>query len=266
MNKDGFVDTRNSAPIAFLLQTLVAQCIAAAIAVIMWPVLNSVPLVLAAASGSAALTSVLLRLSVPWIAINASLPLACFASLSLEIPSEFFFIAFAILASIYVPAFWTRVPYYPTQRAAYPLILAELPTDRPFTFIDVGCGFGDLLCFLQRQRPNGLFIGIEVGPLPFLISQARAIFRPHMKIRFQSMWACSFSDFDTVYAFLSPAPMERLWTKASIEMREGTTFISNSFPAPAKASETIPLRDERRGSLYIYRMPGTMATNNRASH
>jgi hypothetical protein len=42
-----------------------------------------------------------------------------------------------------------------------------------------------------------------------------------------------------VYAFLSPAPMPRLWEKICAEMKPGSLFISNSFPVPGQAPDRV---------------------------
>jgi SAM-dependent methyltransferase len=148
------------------------------------------------------------------------------------------------------------VPYYPTPRAAYGIILAELPVDRPFRFLDVGCGFGDLILTLAKHRPNGTFIGIELGPLPCLIGRLRAgaSSNRNVQVLARDMWSYPFSDFDLVYTFLSPAAMTRIWDKAQCEMPPGSTFITNSFPVPAPAQEEIKVRDQRASVLYIHRM------------
>jgi hypothetical protein len=60
-----------------------------------------------------------------------------------------------------------------------------------------------------------------------------------------------------VYAFLSPAPMPRLWTKALAEMAPGTLLVSNTFTIPGVAPEqTIVLPGRSDARLYVYRLPG----------
>jgi len=248
------VDKRPLGPVIFFLSTLACQAIAAGCAILAWKISFSVTVTLLMAAATAWAAARFLRLPTPWLILNALLPFGAASALATEIPPGIFLAVFVALAATYVPAFWTRVPYYPTQRAAYALILAELPVDRPFTFIDLGCGFGELLRFLQARRPNGTFVGIEIGPLPFLVAKVRSLAHRSISVRFQSMWSCNLSHFDIVYTFLSPAPMERLWKKARAEMKAGSTLISNSFPAPAEASETLALRDARDSSLFIYRM------------
>jgi SAM-dependent methyltransferase len=179
------------------------------------------------------------------------------SSFIVGIPAYVYLALLLVTLCIYLPAFWTRVPYYPTPRLAYPYIVAELPLDHEFNLLDIGSGFGEMLIFLAKQRPNGQFTGIEIGIIPFLVSFLRAkIARlPNVRFSYRSMWSTNLEPFTYVYAFLSPAPMERLWAKARAEMTCGSLFISNSFAAPAEPSAVIPVKDERKSSLYVYRIP-----------
>jgi hypothetical protein len=112
--------------------------ISAVVAVVTWEATGSITVALAVATITAFVVPHFLRLSAPWKAMNCVLPISIASSLAVPLPSWVFMTPFLALFAIYAPALWTRVPYYPTSRAAYPLILAELPPDRPFTFIDIG--------------------------------------------------------------------------------------------------------------------------------
>jgi hypothetical protein len=254
------VSTRVSTnALGFVLKTLLTQIIALSVAVLTWPLVGSVPLLLLLSTAASLFVATFLELPTAWRVLNAVLPIATATSLANEIPAWLFLMPLIALAAVYAPALLTRVPYYPTPRAAYALLLAELPTDRSFTMIDVGCGMGDLLRFLSAQRPNGSFVGVEVGLVPFLVSSVKALGRPNLTIHFRSMWHEDFADYDFVYTFLSPAAMPRVWDKVGSEMRAGTTFITNSFPVPAEAHEVLEVRDERASRLYIHRIFGQVA-------
>lgn len=238
----------------FAIKTGLTQLVVASAVIVTWPLLGSVSLVLLLASAIALIVARFLELPKAWRALNLILPVAAATSLAINIPAWLFLIPLVGLATVYAPALLTRVPYYPTSQAAYALILAELPTEKPFKMIDVGCGMGDLLQFLGAKRPNGTFIGVEVGIMPFLVSSLKALGRSNVKIYFRSMWRENFTEYDYVYTFLSPAAMPRVWAKVSSEMRNGTTFITNSFPVPAQASEVLQVRDERDSALFIHRI------------
>lgn len=247
-----------TAALLFILHTALAQVIAAASTVIAWPWTESILATLLIATTITFGCSAALRLPTPWKILNIALPTAALASLSTAVPSWIFLVPLLALAAVYAPALWTRVPYYPTSRASYALILAELPTDRPFTFVDIGCGFGDLLTFLSRHRPHGVFLGIEVGVLPWCIGKLKSLMSPHknLSIRFQNMYSLDLKTFDYVYTFLSPAAMDSIWNKVDKEMKPGSVFITNSFPVPSPADEVLVAKDERGSRIFIHRIRG----------
>jgi hypothetical protein len=244
------------APIVFLLHTALCQTIALAVTIIVHSLTGSLVGGLLAGSILSGAAAQALSLSLPWQLLNLTLPCAVASSFLVEIPGWLYLGLLLAMLFTYLPAFWTRVPYYPTPRAAYALVLAELPREREFSFLDIGCGMGEMLVFLAKQRPAGSFTGIEIGFIPFLISWARARLSRtrNVRVRYQSMWRCNLHDYDFVYAFLSPAPMNRLWQKITTEMKSNTLFISNTFPAPADPSSVIAVKDTRKSSLYLYRV------------
>lgn len=246
----------STAPLLFSLYTVAAQVISAVVAMVTWEATGSITVALAVATMTAFVVAHFLRLSAPWKAMNCIFPISIASSLAVPLPSWMFLAPFVALFAIYAPALWTRVPYYPTSRAAYPLILAELPPDRPFTFVDIGCGMGDLLIFLKQHRSNGHFVGTEIGVIPYLVSKAKAFLngRGRVTVLFQSVYTTDLSQFDFVYAFLSPAAMTRVWQKAYREMRADSTFITNSFEAPVAASYQVNIKDQRKGILFVHRM------------
>ncbi len=186
-----------------------------------------------------------------WRLLNASLPIALYIVLIAELPSWIFLAALLFFATLHLPALWTRVPYYPTPRDTYELVLAELPSDRSFTFIDIGCGMGDLLVFLSIHRPYGKFEGVEIALFPYLVSKVKSLMHKNIRVSFKSFWGIEFGRFNFIYAFLSPAPMEKLWLKVHREKAPEAIFFSNSFEAPVPY--TRELGSEGRGTrILIY--------------
>lgn len=246
----------SNASVTFILYSALCQALAVALIIIAWSVIPNFPLVVLLGAATSLITASILRLPIPWRILNASLPLGAAISLNIELPHWLFLTVFLGLLCVYAPAFATRVPYYPTPKAAYSLILAELPTDRPFTFVDIGCGFGDLLFFLSKYRPNGTFVGLEIGLLPWLVGRFRSYkYRgQRVSIQFKNMWRVPLHDFDVVYTFLSPAPMAQIWEKVSREMKQGSLFITNTFEVPAPATETLSVKDARCSRLFFHKI------------
>jgi hypothetical protein len=70
-----------------------------------------------------------------------------------------------------------------------------------------------------------------------------------------NLWDCDLSQYNVVFAYLSPVPMDALWNKARQEMRPGSLFISNTFAVHDNPpQESITVDDLHHSTLYIWRM------------
>jgi len=175
--------------------------------------------------------------------------------------------ALAIAPGWYLAAFIALlVVFWRTDRSRVPLYLSNAPTadafarllpERPCRIVDLGCGTGGLLRHLARVRPDCALLGVEHAPLPWLWARVAASGSPNLTIRYGDLWDVDLAAVDVVYAFLSPVPMSRLWTKACAEMRADALLVSNSFPVPdVNAEREIAVGDRRGTRLFCYRLPG----------
>jgi len=118
---------------------------------------------------------------------------------------------------------------------------------------------GGLLLRLARARPDCQFTGIEHAPLTWLLAKLRSLGRPNVTIRHGDFWAAPLTQYAVVYAFLSPAPMPRLWVKACTEMAPNALLVSNSFAVPGiEPASTTAVADRRNTRLFLYH-PGQEA-------
>jgi hypothetical protein len=214
------------------------------------------PLLLAMLQGGvAALIS--FRQNAPrwWLPIHlAFAPLVVIVH-GLDIPPGWFLGAFVLLLLVFWRTDTSRVPLYLTNRDTAAALLKLLPA-MPCKVLDLGCGDGGLLRRLALARPDCRFVGIEHAPLPWLVALLRATGLPNLSVRRGDFWCESLHGHDLVYAFLSPAPMPRLWEKAGAEMTPGAQLVSNSFAVPDVApAAVIAVNDRRATRLYLYR-PG----------
>ncbi|HEU4372506.1 MAG TPA: class I SAM-dependent methyltransferase [Telluria sp.] len=179
--------------------------------------------------------SYLRRLAPWWLAIQPLFPPALVGAAGLQLPPSLFLAGFLILLLVYWSTFRTQVPYFPSGRRAWDAVAALLPPDRPVCLIDIGSGLGGLVLELARRRPDSTFAGIELAPLPWLVSMLRARFAGgHARFVRGDYEQLDFGDYDVVFAYLSPAAMDALWRKASAEMRPGTLLLSYEFAIAAK--------------------------------
>lgn len=217
-------------------------------------------------SGGAALLAWYWRLPLWWRYINLFfLPLAggalYFQNHLENFDPDWYLLAFALLALTSIGAVSTRVPLYLSSPRAADELAKRLP--KRGRVIDLGCGFGGPLARIHQQRPDARLDGVEAAPLNWLIAKLRLLTSgADADILLGDLWHVDLSQYDIVYAYLSPAPMARLWDKALLEMKPGSLFISNTFAitdadAGFDADEIIDISnpgDLTQARLLIWRM------------
>lgn len=193
-----------------------------------------------------------LKLSRPWVYLNALLPLGIFLATLMPLSTSALAITALFLLFLFIPTLISGVPYYPTNSEVFEKVVEIIPKDEPLKFIDLGSGFGSLLLYIAKERPNVTCIGVELSPLAWIVSKVRFLFRKNCSMKFQDIFAVDLSEFDFVYAFLAPGPMPKIWKKVQKEMRPGSMFISNTFSVPATPNTTIQLKSERQRQLFLF--------------
>lgn len=193
------------------------------------------------------------RLARWWLAIQLLFPLAVLGASQFELPPWLFLLVFLFMLVLYWSTFRTQVPYYPSGRAAWEAVAAQLPQGRELAVIDIGSGLGGLVLDLARRRPDLRATGIELAPLPWLASWLRARLTGSRAVFLRGDYeSLDFGDYDAVFAYLSPAAMTALWRKARREMRPGSMLMSYEFAIDESApSLSLWLPDTGR-TLYIW--------------
>ncbi len=191
------------------------------------------------------------RLARWWIAIQLLFPVALLATVALQMPPLIFLGGFVFLLLLFWSTFRTQVPFYPSGPLVREAVHALLPHRRSLRCIDIGSGLGDLVLALAARRPDSHFTGIELAPLPWLVSSLRARLRGSRARFIRGDYdALDFKQFDVVFAYLSPAAMPALWQKVQREMRPGTLLLSYEFPVEGVPPQLTVLPHPQGPLLY----------------
>jgi hypothetical protein len=181
----------------------------------------------------AALYSKLFGMASWWRWIHLGFPLAVWLMSSWHISNELYLVGFVISLSLYWTTFRTQVPFFPSRPIVWQEVAKLIPQDKPVRLIDIGSGLGDMPMHIAKSRPDCHIEGIEIAPLPWLISLVRAKFRRSSVVfKLGDYTALNFSNYDVIFAYLSPAAMLALWEKANLEMLPGSMLISLEFDIP----------------------------------
>jgi SAM-dependent methyltransferase len=188
-----------------------------------------------------------------WRLIQFAFPPALFGAAGLAIPPAVFLALFLFLLLLYWSTYRTQVPYYPSGRRVREAVAALLPARRPLRVIDIGSGLGGLVLDLARRGPGVDATGIELAPLPWLLSSLRArLGQSRARFIRGDYETLDFGEFDLVFAYLSPAAMDALWRKAAREMRPGALLVSYEFVIEQARPKRTVYPTEGGPALYIW--------------
>ena len=195
------------------------------------------------------------RMASWWMPILFFFPPAAVLVNSLQLPPALFLAIFLFLLLLFWSTFRSQVPFYPSGRPVWDAVAELLPADRPLKVIDIGSGLGGAVLYLSRVRQDSRFVGIELAPLPWLVSHVRALLTGSRGSFIRGDYTLlDFADYDVIFAYLSPAAMTALWNKASAEMRSGTLLLSYEFVIEG-AKPDITVKPKENGPvLYGWHM------------
>ncbi len=204
---------------------------------------------------TAALCSACLGMASWWRWIHVFFPLAVWALLSWQLPSELYLLGFALSVSLYWTSFRTQVPFFPSRPVVWQQVAQLLPPNQALRLIDIGSGLGDMPMHIAKSSPSSRVEGIEIAPLPWLISVLRAKFRRSgVSFKLGDYRALNFAHYDVIFAYLSPAAMLALWDKAKLEMRPGSLLISLEFDIPGVQPSHCIQSEHGSPALYVWAM------------
>ncbi|MCB1909449.1 MAG: class I SAM-dependent methyltransferase [Rhodocyclaceae bacterium] len=189
-----------------------------------------------------------------WLPIHLGFVPALALAQRLDLHPLWYLAAFVLTALVFWSSYRTRVPLYLSNRRTADAIAELLASRGPGRMLDIGSGTGGFLSILATRLPEWRFTGIESSPLPYLMSRWRSRAGANAIFLRGDFFAADWHEFDVVYAFLSPVPMARVWSKACAEMPPDGVLVSNSFEIPGvRPYRRIAVADRRGTELLLYR-------------
>lgn len=210
-------------------------------------------LVLMQSLGAVALC-VLAGMAVWWRWIHGLFPLAIWVMSLWALPNEVYLIGFLVCLSVFWTTFRSQVPFFPSRAIVREKVAALIPQDQANRMIDIGSGLGDLSMHIAKVRKLSQIEGIEIAPMPWLISAIRAwLTRSTAKFTLGDYRDLDFAQYNLVFAYLSPAAMPALWEKAHQEMRAGSLLVSYEFDIP-HVPATLTINDGTHPTIFVWKM------------
>ena len=191
-----------------------------------------------------------------WRWIHLGFPMAILGMSSWHVPNEIYLTGFIISLSLFWTTFRSQVPFFPSRPIVWRQVENVMPKNRPLRLIDIGSGLGDMPMYIAKARPESYIEGIEIAPLPWLVSLVRSKLRRSRAIfKLGDYRSLNFADYDVIFAYLSPAAMLALWEKTRQEMKSGSLLISLEFEIPGLIPSMRIASGEHSPMLYVWRLP-----------
>jgi hypothetical protein len=198
----------------------------------------------------------LIKADIWWRYIHFGFPLLVGAVYYLHLPNIFYGVGFVLSVALFWTTYASQVPFYPSRPIVYQELIGLLPDDQKIKLIDIGSGMGGLCLKIALAKPEAQVTGIEIAPLPWLISTLRATLnKSRTRFKLGNYNALNFADYDVIFAYLSPAAMSDLWCKAQAEMRPQTVLLSYEFEIPNVRPDRIIPTSKGEPAIFLYRLP-----------
>lgn len=175
----------------------------------------------------------------------------------LALPPWLYLLAFGLTYAVSRNAVTEQVPLYLSSRESTAVLAGWLPQGA--RVLDLGSGNGRVVLELARLRPDVQVTGVENAILPWLYSRCRHALagRPaNAQLLYGNFWQQDWAAFDVVHAFLSPAPMARVWQQFLNKCHPNSALISNTFTIDSREpDQRLPLQGILQKELLIWRHP-----------
>lgn len=175
-----------------------------------------------------------------------------------------YILALALIVLIVFICFWvlllrslfSTAPFVPIPKSILAQITTSLAIPNGGIVYDLGCGDGRVLCHAAKIHPNARYIGIEKNTIPYWLAKFRTRKYPQISILKQDFFKTDISNANSVYVYLFPSLMPRIFEKFQKELKPGATVVSCDFRMHEKEPQEI-IRTGRRiglgGMILIYR-------------
>lgn len=149
----------------------------------------------------------------------------------------------------------TKVPFIPVARNVIREVVSYAPGDSGI-FYDLGSGNGSVVREIARAYPNMKSIGIEIAPLPQLLTKILTSKKLHnVRFIFADIRTTSLADATYVFIYLLPHAVRGLEEKLARELPRGCRVVCCDFPLTIKTPrETRKVKGVfDTHTLYVYK-------------
>lgn len=152
-----------------------------------------------------------------------------------------------LLATIVFAILWVygmlgvKAPFVGLPGAILPKLVEIIKFKPGDVFYDLGSGDGRIVLALAKYNPQTQFVGIEKGPIPFIMSKINWWLKgkpENVKLVCGDFFQQDLKSATQIFTYLFPEVMDQLLPKMKVELMSGAQVFSCDFKFSQKDFET----------------------------
>lgn len=160
-----------------------------------------------------------------------------------------------IIILIAVKYFLLTAPFLPTKRQDLATVSAVLEKYQIKSLMDLGCGIGGVLAYLNKNDKSLRLSGLEISLGQFMIAKLRFLFNKKVKVRWRNLFWVNWDKSQAVYMFWRPQTIEKYRKKIEDQLNSGQFVISYCFEIPwLKPMLLERVKQDELMPVYIYKV------------
>jgi hypothetical protein len=120
-------------------------------------------------------------------------------------------------------------PFVPTKSTVLDTIVKEMGLTNQSVLYELGCGDARMLATAAALFPQLRGVGVDIGPVPYLLAKFRTRSLPNIKIRRENVFTTKLADATHIYLYLYPHVISALMPSIVNQCKSGMIIASCDF-------------------------------------
>ena len=161
------------------------------------------------------------------------------------------FVLIALFLKLYDLLSPSEAPFVSSPEHLYPQLFKAMKIQTNDRVCDLGCGNGKFLVYCSKLQPKAIYLGVEIGVIPFLLSRFNTRNHRNIKIIYDDINQFDIPKSLKIYAYLSPNGIDKIIKKAP---KDSILYSLNFKSSKAKSISIIKLKNPTSiaKSIYVY--------------
>jgi SAM-dependent methyltransferase len=164
-------------------------------------------------------------------------------------------ILLVILIFVAVKYIFITAPFVPVKKVDLNRIGQIVEKYKIKNFLDLGCGSGRVLAYLNKSFSRLKLTGIELSAWSYVFCRTKFLFKKKVEIKWGNFFWYDWSAYDGLFLFWIPRTVEKTRQKLENKLKSGQILISYCFEIKWLKEKLVEEnRDDKHLPIFIYKI------------